>query len=139
MSEKVGSEGRAVGTRERRRPGTEVGTATYVSELGGRSAPRGGRPGATTVLQTESAKIVAFEFEPGDELREHAAHHPIVVQAVRGLVEIELPDRTIMLGPGQVLHLTPQLRHAVRAAERATLTVTMLLPHDDPAARSDAG
>ena len=95
-----------------------------------RSAGRGGRPGATAVLDVESAKVVAFEFEPGDELREHAARHPVLVQVLRGRVSFELPDRTVELVPGRVLHLTPMLRHAVTALEPTTLTVTMLLPHD---------
>ena len=110
-----------------RRAGTTDGTATLV-EPTGHSQTRGGRPGAATVLDTDSAKIVAFEFAAGDELREHAARHPVLIQVVRGEVDFELPDRTERLRPGQVLHLTPMLRHAVRALAPTTLTVTMLLP-----------
>lgn len=113
----------------RPRAGTTEGTATEVNEIIGRSDSRGGRPGASTVLDVETAKIVAFEFAEGDELREHAAHHPVLIQVLRGRVAFELPDRTVELLPGQVLHLTPMLRHAVRALEPTTLTVTMLLPH----------
>ena len=87
-------------------------------------------PRASTVLDVESAKIVAFEFDAGHELHEHAAHHPVLIQVLRGHVEFTLPDRTVDLLPGRVLHLTPLLRHAVRAVEPTTLTVTMLLPHD---------
>lgn len=37
---------------------------------------------------------------------------------------------TFELTPGAVIHLTPMLRHAVKALEPSTLAVTMLLPHD---------
>ncbi|WP_168583005.1 cupin domain-containing protein [Gephyromycinifex aptenodytis] len=113
-----------------RAPGTTDGIATYVEDLRDRSQPRGTRPGAATVLDTDTAKIVAFEFPEGGELKEHAAHHPVLIQVVRGSVDFTLPERTVRLTPGQVLHLTPMLRHAVHALEPTTLTVTMLLPHD---------
>lgn len=112
-----------------RRPGTTDGTSTLVEEVWGRSSSRGGRPGATAVIDNESTKVVAFEFAEGDELKEHAARHPVLIQVVRGRVSFELPDRTVELAPGALLHLTPMLRHAVRALEPTTLTVTMLLPH----------
>ncbi|GAB3622330.1 hypothetical protein GCM10027418_04120 [Mariniluteicoccus endophyticus] len=113
-----------------RRAGTDEGTTTEVREIVGQSTGRNGRPGAKAVLDNDSAKIVAFEFAAGDELREHAARHPVLIQVMRGRVEFTLPDRTIELQPGEVLHLTPMLRHAVKAVEPTTLTVTMLLPHD---------
>lgn len=112
-----------------RRPGTTDGTSTLVEEVWGRSSSRGGRPGATAVIDNDSTKVVAFEFAEGDELKEHAARHPVLIQVVRGRVSFELPDRTVELAPGALLHLTPMLRHAVRALEPTTLTVTMLLPH----------
>lgn len=113
-----------------RAPGTTEGISTYVDQISERTQSRGGRPGAVSVLDTDTAKIVAFEFAEGDELKEHAAHHPVLIQVLRGSVDFALPDRTIRLTPGQVLHLTPRLRHAVRGLEPSTLTVTMLLPHD---------
>mgnify|MGYP003380282549 CR=1 FL=1 len=45
-----------------------------------------------------------------------------------GRVEFGLPDRTLDLRTGEVLHLTAKLRHRVLALEPTTLTVTMLLP-----------
>lgn len=109
--------------------GGRDGSATLV-ELLGRASPRGGRPGAKAVLDVASAKIVTFEFETGDVLNDHAARHPVLIQVVRGRVELELPDRQVELTPGAVIHLTPMLRHAVKALEPSTLAVTMLLPHD---------
>lgn len=113
-----------------RHTGTTEGVATLVEQICGRVEPMAKGPRASTVLDVESAKIVAFEFDAGHELHEHAAHHPVLIQVLRGHVEFTLPDRTVDLLPGRVLHLTPLLRHAVRAVEPTTLTVTMLLPHD---------
>lgn len=104
------------------------GAATYVDDLFDAATSRGGRPGASAVLDTETAKVVAFEFEAGDVLKEHAARHPVIIQVIRGRVEFTVVDEVFTLEPGRLIHLTPMLRHAVRAPEAATLTVTMLVP-----------
>ncbi|MDO4918793.1 cupin domain-containing protein [Kocuria sp.] len=101
------------------------GTAT-LAETVGRSEPRHGHPSATTVLDEDGVRIVAFEFGAGDALKEHATPHPALVQVVRGRVNFTLPDGVLELGPGRVLHLTEGLRHAVDAVETTTLTVTLL-------------
>ncbi|WP_409484277.1 cupin domain-containing protein [Arsenicicoccus dermatophilus] len=112
-----------------RSPGTDEGTVTQVDDACGRAASRGGRPGATAVIDDPTVKVVAFEFAAGDELKEHAARHPVLIQVLRGRVTCTVQGREIDLAPGGLLHLTPMLRHAVRAGEASTLTVTMLLPH----------
>ena len=141
MSEEATSDGREAGaaggyTRDPedegrdhgRRAGTDEGTATHHTDVIGRAAPSATRPGATVVHQDETAKIVAFEFDEGQEMADHAAFHPILIQLLRGRVEFGLPDRTLELRTGEILHLTAKLRHRVRALEPTTLTITMLLP-----------
>lgn len=104
------------------------GVSTLV-ELFGRSEPRKGHPSATTVLEEDGVRVVAFEFRAGDALKEHAAPHPALVQVVRGRVDFQLPDGAVELVPGRLLHLTEGLRHAVDALEPSTLTVTLLPGH----------
>lgn len=105
------------------------GVATVVNDVRGVSSPRGERPGASAVLDVPTAKVVAFEFDAGGELHDHAACHPVIIRVERGAAELTLPDRVVTLRPGALVHLPPMLRHAVRALEPTTLTVTMLLPH----------
>lgn len=107
---------------------TSEGAATHHDRVIGRVEPFETRPRASIVHSDETTKIVAFEFDEGHELPDHAAHHPILVQLLRGRVEFGLPDRTLDLRPGEIVHLTPRLQHSVRALEPTTLTVTMLLP-----------
>lgn len=42
---------------------------TFVDELCGVATPKGGRGGAKAVLDTDTAKVVSFEFERGDVLK----------------------------------------------------------------------
>ena len=109
---------------------TSEGAATHHDRVIGRVEPCETPPRASIVHSDETTKIVAFEFDEGHELPDHAAHHPILVQLLRGRVEFGLPDRTLDLRPGEIVHLTPRLQHSVRALERTTLTVTMLLPRN---------
>ena len=111
-----------------RRAGTDEGIATHHSDVIGRATPSATRPGATIVHRDETVKIVAFEFDEVQEMPDHAAIHTILVQLLRGRVEFGLPDRTLELRTGEILHLTAGLRHRVRALEPTTLTITMLLP-----------
>lgn len=125
-SDAVLAENRTLGGRA----GTTEGTATHMTDVIGRAEPFEDKPRASIVHSDETTKIVAFEFAAGQELGDHAAHHPVLIQVLRGRVDFGLPDRTIDLRPGEILHLTPKLRHSVVAAEPTTLTVTMLLPRD---------
>ena len=111
-----------------REAGKIDGKSTLVPVVD-RTSSRNGKPGATALLDTDGAKIVAFESDAGDVLSDHAARHPVLIQVIRGRVDFALPDGVIKPEPGQVLHLTPMVRHAVTALEPTTLTVTMLLPH----------
>lgn len=111
--------------------GGHEGRATFTGAVAGRVASRGGHPGAVAVLDEASAKVVAFEFDTGDELREHAARHPVVIQVLRGRVAFTVQGETRELVPGELLHLTPMLKHAVTGLEPSTLSVTMLLPHSE--------
>lgn len=123
-SDAVTAQGRTSGGKA----GTTEGTATHHTDVIGRAEPFENKPRASIVHSDKTAKIVAFEFAEGHELADHAAHHPVLIQILRGRVEFGLPDRTVDLRPGEILHLTAQLRHWVRALEPTTLTVTMLLP-----------
>ena len=129
MTDAAGDRDPGAGDRDfRRKPGTDEGTATHHTGIIGRVEPTGSRPRAAVIHEDETCKIVSFEFAEGEELPDHAAFHPILVQLLRGRVEFGLPDRTLELHTGEVLHLTAKLRHRVLALEPTTLTVTMLLP-----------
>jgi quercetin dioxygenase-like cupin family protein len=130
MTEHHGAEHAATDDRDLgERSGTTEGAATHVTDVIRRVQPFAKRPRASVVHSDETVKIVAFEFDTGQELGDHAAHHAVLIQLLRGRVEFRLPDRTVDLRPGEILHLTPRLRHSVRASEPTTLTITMLLPH----------
>jgi len=104
-----------------------TGTATYVEGLIGLLEPFDTKPRAQKVLENDTAHVVAFEFAAGQELHEHSAHHPVLIQVLSGHARLSHADGEVDLRPGDLLHLTPLLKHSVLAVETTTLTVTMLI------------
>lgn len=99
----------------------------YVEGLIGRLEPFEDKPRAQNVMKAPDAHLVAFEFAAGQELHEHQAHHPVLIQALAGHLRLSHDGGSFELRPGDVLHLPAMLRHEVVALEDSTLTVTMLL------------
>jgi quercetin dioxygenase-like cupin family protein len=101
--------------------------ATYVTGLIRLLDPFEDKPRAQHVLKTSEAHVVVFEFGAGQELHEHTAHHPVLIQAIAGHLRLDDGDGEVDLRPGDLLHLPAMRAHSVRALADSTLTVTMLL------------
>ena len=81
-----------------------------------------------TVLTADGARLVLFSFDEGQELREHTAAMPVLLQVLDGRLSVAAAGRSVELGPGGVVHLPARLPHAVVALEPSRLLLTMLDP-----------
>ncbi len=81
-----------------------------------------------TVMKAEGARLVLFSFDRGQELSEHTAAMPVLLQALDGHLEITADGRTVDLRPGDVIHLGTRLPHTVLAKEPSRLLLIMLDP-----------
>ncbi len=81
-----------------------------------------------TVLKADGATVVLFAFDAGQELSEHTAAVPVLIQALSGRFEVTAAGRTVDLVPGGVIHLGARLPHAVLAREPGTFLLTLLDP-----------
>lgn len=81
-----------------------------------------------TVLKADGARLVLFSFDTGQELTEHTAAVPVLLQALDGEFAITADGRTVDLTPGGVIHLGARLPHAVLAKVPSRLLLTMLDP-----------
>ena len=87
------------------------------------------QPDATvsrTILRAAGVRVVVFAFDAGQELTEHAAAMPVLLQVLSGRLAITADGRTDDLAPGGLMHVGARVPHAVRAAEPAILMLTML-------------
>jgi quercetin dioxygenase-like cupin family protein len=81
-----------------------------------------------TVLTGEGTRLVLFAFDTGQELREHTAAVPVLLQVLDGALTVTASGRELTLRPGGVVHLPSRLPHAVVALEPTRLLLTMLDP-----------
>lgn len=68
-----------------------------------------------TVLDNDTMKLVLFHFAQGEELSEHTASMPAVIQLLSGEMRLTLGDDTHQVLPGSFVYMPPHLKHAVYA------------------------
>lgn len=73
-------------------------------------------------------RLVAFAFDRGQELTEHTATVPVVIQVVSGSVTVEVAEERHHLTPRSWLYLGAGEAHSVFADEPARLLLTMIRP-----------
>lgn len=81
-----------------------------------------------TVLRQAGVRVVLFAFDTGQELTEHTAAMPVLLQVLSGRLSITADGRTEELVPGGLFHLDARVPHAVYAHEPSRLVLTMLDP-----------
>jgi quercetin dioxygenase-like cupin family protein len=79
-----------------------------------------------TMIETPSAKVTLFGFAAGQEMTEHTAAYPALLQVVSGQAEITLAEKTHQVKPGTLIHMPPKLPHSVRASEQFVFLLTLI-------------
>ncbi len=81
-----------------------------------------------TLLKPGGGKVVLFAFDAGQELTEHTNPNHALIQVLSGSVQVTLAGNPETLRPGSLLHMPPQLPHALRAEEPAVFLLTLFTP-----------
>lgn len=81
-----------------------------------------------TVLRTPTTRVVLFGFAEGQELSEHTSTSQALVQVLSGSCEFSLDGKPHSLKAGDLLHMPPHLRHAVKAKEKFSMLLTLFKP-----------
>ncbi len=79
-----------------------------------------------TVLKADGVNLVVFSFDTGEELSEHTAAMPVLLQVLDGRLEVTADGRTVSLAPGDLMHLGARVPHSVLALEPSRLLLTMI-------------
>ncbi|MBL8088256.1 MAG: cupin domain-containing protein [Chthonomonas sp.] len=77
-----------------------------------------------TIQSDDATKTVLFAFGAGQELSEHTASMPAIIQLVKGEATITVGEQTVEAVPGTWIHMPAQLPHSVRAT---TDTIMILI------------
>lgn len=74
----------------------------------------------------DQLRLVAFAFDTDQELTDHAAGVPVVIQVVSGRLELTLEGDSIEIDPRSWIHMPARLPHAVKALEPSIMVLTLL-------------
>jgi quercetin dioxygenase-like cupin family protein len=101
---------------------------THVPELGALIEVNEDATVSRTVLKAEGVRIVLFSFDAGQELSEHSAAMPVLLQVIDGALTVTAGGDTVDLVPGAVIHLPTRMPHSVLATQPSRMVLTMLDP-----------
>ena len=73
----------------------------------------------------DGIRVVLFAFDEGQELTDHTASVPAVVQVVKGRLGLTLDNDTVEIGPDSWVHMDAHLNHAVVALEPSVMILTL--------------
>ena len=79
------------------------------------------------LYKDDKIRVVAFAFDVGQELTEHTAAVPALIQVITGRFRVTLGETVIEeTGPGFWSHLPANLPHSVEALAPGVLLLTLL-------------
>jgi quercetin dioxygenase-like cupin family protein len=78
------------------------------------------------LYRDDRIRVVGFAFDVDQELTEHTAAVPAILQVVSGSFRVSLGDTVEDLAPGSWVHMAANLPHSVLALERGTLLLTLM-------------
>lgn len=78
-----------------------------------------------TIFDGDRVRAVVFSFAAGQELSEHTAAHPAIIEIVRGEAQLVIGAEALEGRPGVWVRMEARLPHSVRAV--TPLTMLLLL------------
>ena len=78
------------------------------------------------LYRDDRIRVVGFAFDTGQELTEHTAAVPVVIQVVSGRFSFTSGEATDEIGPDSWMHLDAAVPHSVVALEPSRLLLTLL-------------
>jgi quercetin dioxygenase-like cupin family protein len=78
------------------------------------------------LLRTGSGSLTAFAFDAGTGLDEHSSPQTAVIEVLSGRAVVTVDGAEHVVEEGQIIHLPAGIPHAVRAAERFRMLLTLL-------------
>ncbi|MFI2433542.1 cupin domain-containing protein [Streptomyces sp. NPDC018693] len=101
-------------------------TATVITDLSAElPLPEDGTL-SRVLYRDDRLRVVGFAFAAGEELTEHTSALPVVIQVVRGRLDLVLGEEKTEATPGSWVRLPARLPHTVRATEPTVMLLTML-------------
>lgn len=78
------------------------------------------------VFKNDQIRVVVFAFDRDQELTEHTAALPAIVQVLSGHLRLTMGSDTVDVKPGDWAHMVAKLPHSIVAIEPSVMVLTML-------------
>jgi quercetin dioxygenase-like cupin family protein len=78
------------------------------------------------LLKSKGGTVTLFAFDEGEGLSEHTAPFEALVFVVDGEAEVEIAGKAYGVKAGETITLPANIRHAVKAATRFKMLLTMI-------------
>ena len=72
-------------------------------------------------------EVIRLVFPAGHHMPEHKVSGAITLQCLEGEVEVQANDRVTALPAGHLMHLKPQVGHALHALKASSVLVTIVV------------
>ncbi len=79
-----------------------------------------------SLVDNDQVRVVAFAFDTGEELTEHTAAMPVVVQLISGAMRFEVDGEAHHLAPGDCVYLAAREPHSLEALEPSLMSLVMV-------------
>ena len=98
---------------------------TFLPDLTGIEIPSEGTL-SKVVYKDDQIRVVLFAFDAGEELTEHTAAMPAVVQVLTGRLHVTMGEAAIEMGTADWAHMAANLPHSVKALEPSVMVLMSL-------------
>jgi quercetin dioxygenase-like cupin family protein len=79
-----------------------------------------------SLVDNDRVRVVAFAFDAGEELTEHTAAMPAVVQLITGAMRFDVAGESHQLTPGDCVYLAAREPHSLEALEPSLMSLVMI-------------
>jgi quercetin dioxygenase-like cupin family protein len=79
-----------------------------------------------TIVDKDAGTLTLFAFDAGQSLSEHTAPFDAVVEILDGEAELTIGGEAVTASAGQMVIMPANVPHAVRAARRFKMLLTMI-------------
>lgn len=80
----------------------------------------------TTILKEQNLDIMNIQLRAGEEVKEHHANANVLIVVRKGKVQFTVEGTELIVTTGNVLHMKPLEKHALKALEDSDIVVTKI-------------
>lgn len=101
-------------------------TYTHITDLAKEVQPPDKGILSQTLFNDDRLKAVIFGFGQGEELSEHTASMPAILQFIQGEATVTLGDDRHEAKPGTWVHMPTGLKHSIQAKTPVVMLLLLL-------------